>query len=188
MRGPNGAKGLPGPRGDQGSPGVHGLPGPPGPPGLDGCPLPDDDDELTRRIREVGHIFATTAELYNSLDAKNKISADEFYDYVAKRPFYIYEKDTVSNLSDSDDSRSRVARGTENSTECNGIGVVSGPKGNQGVPGLPGNDGVMGEAGIPGSQLSIKHMCPFIATKFYIIVHNWNNMLVIISVRLKPCK
>ena len=138
---------MPGPRGDQGLPGSYGRPGPAGPPGLGGCPLPDDDDELARRIREVGHIFTTTSELYSSLDGENKMSADKFYDYITKRPFY--EKDTVPNLSDSDDSR--VARSTESSTECDGIAVVSGPKGDQGVTGLPGNDGVMGEAGIPGT-------------------------------------
>ena len=146
MRGPNGAKGLPGPRGDQGSPGLRGLPGPPGPPGLDGCPLPDDD-ELACRIREVGHIFATTAELYNSLDAENKMSADEFYNYIAKGPFN--EEGTVPSLLEDDDSR--VARSTESSTECNGVAVVSGPRGDQGITGLPGNDGIMGEGGIPGS-------------------------------------
>ena len=137
---------MPGPRGDQGLPGAYGRPGPPGPPGLSGCPLPDDE-ELARRIREVGHIFMTTTELYNSLDAENKMSADKLYDYITKRPFY--EEDTVPNLSEGDDSR--VARNTEASTdECDGTAVVSGPKGDQGVTGLPGNDGIRGEAGIPG--------------------------------------
>ena len=123
-------------------PGVRGKAGPPGPPGLAGCPLPDDT-ELSRRIREVGHIFATTTELYNSLGIDNKMSADEFYDFIMKRPSF--EKDAVPNLSDS-----RVDRNTESSTDCNGITVVSGPKGDQGVPGIPGNDGLEGKSGIPG--------------------------------------
>ena len=145
---------MPGPRGDQGSPGVHGLSGPPGPPGLDGCPLPDDS-ELSRRIREVGHIVATTAELYYNFGVENKMSADEFYDYITKRPHY--DEGRVPNLSDSDESRD--ARSTESSAECNGIAVVSGPRGDQGVPGLPGNDGINGEAGIPGAYVLNIIMC-----------------------------
>ena len=138
---------MPGPRGERGLKGFRGLPGPPGPQGLGGCPLPDDS-KLSRRVREVGHIFATTTELYSNFGAENKMSADEFYDYITKGSFY--EEGTVPNLSESRDARS-----TESSTECNGIVVVSGPKGDQGVPGLPGNDGINGKAGIPGTPIML---------------------------------
>ena len=146
-------------------PGVRGKEGPPGPPGLAGCPLPDDT-ELSRRIREVGHIFATTTELYNSLRIDNRISADEFYDFIIKRSSF--EKDTEPNLSDSDGSR--VDRNTESSTDCNGITVVSGPKGDQGVPGLPGNNGLEGKSGIPG-MYTYTYMYMYIIHFTYIHVH-----------------
>ena len=77
--------------------------------------------------------------------------ADEFYDYIAERPYY--EEGRVPNLSDSDESR--AARNTESSTECNGIPVVTGPRGDQGVPGSPGNDGINGETGIPGIPVAL---------------------------------
>ena len=119
------------------------MPGPPGPPGLDGCPLPDDS-ELSRRIREVGHIFVTTTELYENLGTKSTMSADEFYNYIVK-------KSSLEKDSKPDSDESRVARNTESSTDCNGITVVSGPRGDQGVPGLPGNDGMKGKSGISGT-------------------------------------
>ena len=124
-------------------PGLRGKPGAPGPPGLDGCSIPHDN-KLPRHIRELGHIFTTTTELYNGLGTENEMSADEFYDYIIKKSSF--EKDTELH----GDERSRDARSTESSTDCNGITVVSGPKGDQGVPGLPGNDGIKGETGIPG--------------------------------------
>ena len=144
-KGSNGAKGLPGPRGDQGLPGFRGRSGPPG---LGGCPLPSDN-ELSRRIREVGHIFSTTTELYNSLGLENEMTADEFYDYIMKKPSF--EKDTVSDHLYNEESR--VARSTESSTDCNGIPVIPGPLGVQGVPGPPGDDGIKGEAGLPGMYI-----------------------------------
>ena len=127
--------------GDQGSSGLRGKQGPPGPPGLGGCPLPDDS-ELSRRIREIGHIFVTTTELYDNFGKESTMSADEFYDHIIKTPSF-------ENTEPHGDG-SRVAKSTESSTECNGIAVVSGPKGDQGVPGLPGNNGMKGESGIPG--------------------------------------
>ena len=144
-RGPNGAPGLRGPIGNQGVPGPPGRPGPPGPPGLAGCPLPKNN-KLSRRIREVGHIFSSTTELYNSLGIENQMSADEFYDYIMEGP-----KNTVPNYLYSDDSR--AARSTESSTDCNGIEVIPGPKGSPGVSGVPGNDGTKGESGIPGTLI-----------------------------------
>ena len=159
-KGPNGAnKGLPGPRGDQGLPGIRGRTGPPGPPGLGGCPLPSDN-ELSRRTREVGHIFTTTTELYNTLGLENQMSADEFYDYIMKKPSI--EKDTVSDHVYSDESR--VARSTESSTDCNGIPVLPGPVGDQGVPGLPGDDGMKGEPGLPGM-----YICTYIHLLYYAV-------------------
>ena len=143
--GPNGAKGFPGPRGDQGLPGLRGRPGPPGPRGLGGCPLPSDN-KLSRHIREVGHIFSTITELYNNFGLENQMSADEFYDYIMKKPSF--DKDTVSDHLYSYESR--VARNTESSTDCNGIPVIPGPVGDQGVTGLPGDDGIQGKPGLPG--------------------------------------
>ena len=133
---------MPGPRGDQGPTGSRGKRGPPGPPGLGGCPLPTNN-KLSRRIREVGHIFSTTSELYNSLGLEDQMSADEFYDYIMKN-----EKDAVPVHLYSDENR--AARSTESSTDCSGTLVIPGPKGEPGVPGLPGEDGIKGEAGIPG--------------------------------------
>ena len=146
-KGSNGAKGLPGPRGDQGLPGFRGRSGPPGPPGLGGCPLPSDN-KLSRHIREMGHIVSTIAELYNSLGLENQMSADEFYDYIMKKPSF--EKDTISDHLYSDESR--VARNTDSSgsTNCSGTPVIPGPVGDQGVPGLPGDDGIKGKSGLPG--------------------------------------
>ena len=133
---------MPGPRGDQGPTGLRGKPGPSGPPGLGGCPLPANN-KLSRRIREVGHIFSTTSELYDSLGPENQMSADEFYDYIMKK-----KEDAVPVHLYSD--KNRAARSTESSTDCNGILVIPGPIGDPGVPGLPGDDGIKGEAGIPG--------------------------------------
>ena len=144
-KGSNGVRGLPGPRGDQGLPGIRGRTGPPGPPGLGGCPLPSHK-KLARHIREVGHIFSTITELYKNLGLENQMSADEFYDYIMKKPSI--EKDTVSDHLYSDEIR--VARSAESSTDCNGVPVIPGPVGDQGVPGLPGDDGVNGESGLPG--------------------------------------
>ena len=134
--------GLPGPRGDQGSPGVRGKQGPPGPPGLGGCPLPSDE-ELSRHVREVGHIISTISEMYNSLGLENQMSADEFYDYVIHKRSI--GKDTISDHNDD-----RVARSTNSSTNFNGIPAIPGPVGDQGVPGRPGVFGTIGESGIPG--------------------------------------
>ena len=144
-KGTDGVKGLPGPRGDQGLPGLRGRIGPPGPPGLGGCPLPSDN-KLSRHIREVGHIFSTITELYNNFGLENQMSADEFYDYIMKKPSIV--KDTLSGHLYRDESR--VARSTESSTDCNGIPVIPGPVGDQGVSGPPGDDGIQGKPGLPG--------------------------------------
>ena len=93
--------------------------------------------------------------MYNNFGGENKMSADKFYDYITKQPHY--EEGREPNLSDSDESR--AARSTESSTECNGIAVVSGPRGDQGVSGLPGKDGINGEAGIPGADVLNIFVC-----------------------------
>lgn len=148
-RGLRGASGLPGVQGDRGYPGVRGRPGPSGPPGLGGCPLPDDVN-FPRHLREVGHIISTTTELYNSLGIENLMSADEFYNYIMEKASF--NKDTKPKLSDNFYSdEGRVARSTESSTDCNGVAIIPGSKGDQGIPGFPGNPGRKGESGIPGT-------------------------------------
>ena len=143
----NGARGLPGPRGDQGQTGLRGRPGPPGPPGLGGCPL-QSDNKLARQIREVGHVFSATTELYDSLGLENQMSADEFYDYIMKN-----KKDAIPNLFSD---KNRIGRSTESSTNCNGILVIPGPIGDKGAPGLPGDDGIKGEAGLSGMCIHVQ--------------------------------
>lgn len=154
---------MPGSTGDQGSAGVRGRPGPPGPQGLGGCP-PPNSKKLSRQIKEVGHIFTTITQLYEDLGIDNQMSADEFYDYIMKKPSI--EKNSVPNLTDYPyDDKRRPARSIESSTSCNGTAVIPGPKGNQGVPGLAGIDGVKGDSGIPG-----KHMCMRVCIHMY--MHN----------------
>ena len=133
---------MTGPRGDQGLPGLCGRAGPPGPPGLGGCPLPSND-KLSRHIREVGHIFSTITELYNNFGLENQMSADEFYDYIMTKPSIVKSGHLYSD-------ESRVARSTKSSTDCNGISVIPGPVGDQGVPGPPGDNGIQGKPGLPG--------------------------------------
>ncbi|XP_065921053.1 collagen alpha-1(I) chain-like isoform X2 [Dysidea avara] len=146
-KGLSGADGNTGFPGDQGVPGPPGRPGPTGPPGLAGCALPNDE-RISRRMAELGHIITTTTQLYNSIDVNHEMSAEHFYNYLVTNG----NKDhTLSTLSDTANMKdiSYNKRMTRNAKKCDTV-TFTGSKGDTGLKGLSGRDGPIGNHGIPG--------------------------------------
>jgi len=140
-QGSRGAPGFTGPAGYQGVPGIQGDPGPPGPPGPTGCQLPENA-KLRRRMTTLGHIITTATELYNDLDEK---SAENFYDYLIKRA-------TTKEKIEKHEHEDRVTRNAyyTSSADCEGVIIIHGSKGDDGLTGYPGDKGVQGNPGVPG--------------------------------------
>ena len=142
--GTDGVAGLPG---DQGLPGPPGRPGPAGPPGLAGCASPNDE-RVSRRMAELGHIITTTTQLYNSIDVKHEMSAEQFYSYLVT---YNNKDRTMSGQGHISDGKfipnNRTVRDAE---ECNEVLMFPGSKGETGLKGQPGKDGTIGNSGVPG--------------------------------------
>lgn len=144
QRGFQGFDGLDGPPGDPGPVGDRGLPGPMGPPGLGGCPLPK---HATRRMIELGYITEVTEDMYyNSPSGQYKESVRTFHNHLVKE-LMRHKKDVeLSNYG----IHSRANRQAESSTDCGGVPLIPGSKGEAGVPGIVGAPGQSGIPGRPG--------------------------------------
>ncbi|XP_065892788.1 collagen alpha-1(IV) chain-like [Dysidea avara] len=155
MAGRIGDRGYPGIDGITGLPGDQGLPGPPGrpglagPPGLAGCAA-SNDERISRRMAELGHIIKTTRQLYNSIDVNHEMSAEQFYNHLmtySSQNHMLPSHSISQHIYNEPVSSKRMIRDAK---ECNAILTFAGSKGDTGLKGLTGRDGQIGGYGVPG--------------------------------------